>query len=95
MCKEINLGCRKIRKQKARLAKKSFKKAQEERKKEGPFSWVFLFFFSDFGELSQMLRSVYGVRTDHLRLWVGVRVGLGRTQESESESESDHFLYTK
>ena len=80
MCKEINLGCRKIRKQKARLAKKSCKKAQEERKKEGPFSWVFLFFFSDFGELSQILRSVYGVRTDHLRLgrgsgWFGENSG--------------------
>ena len=41
-----------------RLAKKSFKKAQEERKKEGPFSWVFLFFFSDFRELSQMLATL-------------------------------------
>jgi hypothetical protein len=73
-------GMQENKKAERRLAKKSFKKAQEERKKEGPFSWVFLFFFSDFGELSQMLRSVYGVRTDHLRLgrgsgWFGENSG--------------------
>ena len=49
-------------------------------KERRPFFLGFLFFFSDFGELSQMLRSVYGVRTDHLRLgrgsgWFGENSG--------------------